>query len=619
MSAQDARHGAALPEEPAACECDVLVLGSGAGGLSAALASALRGLQTIVAEKSAFFGGTTAWSGGWIWVPCNPIAEQGGVPDSLEDARLYLSQRLGAQYDAALVDAYLGAGPRMVAEYMARTAVQFEGGGFIFPDYYTDTPGALKGAGQSRSLRTAALDGRALRARTLSKLQPMLPQLTAGGMLIGSLVEARHFIDATRSLQSAAFVARKTARYLADRLVYGRDMSLVNGMALVARHALALDELGVPIWVNAPAVELLREQGRVCGAWLACDGKRILVRARRGVVLACGGFPHDEARKRRFYSHVAAGGRHFAVAPTSCTGDGLTLGESAGGEVAEGRPWNCLFMPVSRLARAGAEPAVFPHIWDRSKPGFIAVTPQGRRFVNEATSYMQFGQAMVHAAEGSADVRAWLICDAAAIQRYGLGVVRPMLPLRPHIRSGYLRRGSSIEELAGRIGVPAAQLVQTVAEYNEDAARGTDRGSPRAPMRSPASRETLRSGPTPPWRRSRPPRSMPSRSSAGTSARSPACAPMHRPKSSTGAPACLFLACMRRATTWPLSWAVTRWVAVSPSDLPWSSAISRAATWPHSRDLRGASRRRPFRRRTRRPRRPARRLPGSPRSGWPHS
>ena len=474
MSAQDARHGAALPEEPAACECDVLVLGSGAGGLSAALASALRGLQTIVAEKSAFFGGTTAWSGGWIWVPCNPVAEQGGVPDSLEAARLYLSQRLGAQYDAALVDAYLGAGPRMVAEYMARTAVQFEGGGFIFPDYYTDTPGALKGAGQSRSLRTAALDGRALRAQTLSKLRPMLPQLTAGGMLIGSLVEARHFIDATRSLQSAAFVARKTARYLADRLVYGRDMSLVNGMALVARHALALDELGVPIWVNAPAVELLLEQGRVCGAWLACDGKRILVRARRGVVLACGGFPHDEPRKRRFYSHVAAGGRHFAVAPTSCTGDGLTLGESAGGEVAEGRPWNCLFMPVSRLAGAGAEPAVFPHIWDRSKPGFIAVTPQGRRFVNEATSYMQFGQAMVHAAEGSADVRAWLICDAAAIQRYGLGVVRPMLPLGPHIRSGYLRRGSSIEELAGRIGVPAAQLMQTIAEYNEDAARGTD-------------------------------------------------------------------------------------------------------------------------------------------------
>ena len=126
MTARDARRGTTLPDEPAECECDVLVLGSGAGGLSAALASALRGLQTIVAEKSAFFGGTTAWSGGWIWIPCNPIAEQGGVRDSLEDARLYLSQRLGAQYDEALVDAYLGAGPRMVAEYMARTPVQFE-------------------------------------------------------------------------------------------------------------------------------------------------------------------------------------------------------------------------------------------------------------------------------------------------------------------------------------------------------------------------------------------------------------------------------------------------------------------------------------------------------------
>jgi succinate dehydrogenase/fumarate reductase flavoprotein subunit len=303
----------------------------------------------------------------------------------------------------------------------------------------------------------------------------MLPQLTAGGMLIGSLVEAKHFINATRSLESAAFVARKTAKYLADRLAYGRDMSLVNGMALVARHALALDELDVPVWVNAPAVELMLEQGRVCGAWLSCDDRRICVRARRGVVMACGGFPHDEQRKRKFYGHVAAGAQHFAVAPTSCTGDGLTLGESAGGEVVEGRPWNCLFMPVSRLAQAAAQPAVFPHIWDRSKPGFIAVTPQGRRFVDEATSYMQFGQAMVQAANGSADARAWLICDTTAIQRYGLGVVRPMLPLRPHIRSGYLRRGSSIKELARTIGVPAAQLVQTVDEYNEDATRGTDR------------------------------------------------------------------------------------------------------------------------------------------------
>lgn len=467
---------AALPASPADCECDVLVVGSGAGGLSAAVASAKRGLRTIVAEKASHFGGTTAWAGGWIWVPCNPLAEAAGVPDSPEQARLYLSQRLESQYEPELVDAYIEAGPRMVAEYMRDTDVQFESGGFIFPDYFPETPGALPGGGRSRSLRPVAFDGRQLRAETLRKLQPMLPQLTlGGGMLLGSLVEMRHFINAARSLQSAIFVARKSARYALDRLLHGRDMSLVNGLALVARHASTLDRLGVPIWVDAPATRLVCEGGRVIGAWIEHHGRQVQVRARRGVVLACGGFPNDETRKRRYYSHVAAGGSHYAVAPPTCTGDGLNLGEAAGGEVVEGRPWNCLFMPVSRLPDSKTRPAAFPHIWDRSKPGFIAVTPRGERFVNEATSYMQFGQAMVRAAQGGSDVRAWLLCDAQAIRHFGLGIVRPMLPLGRHLRSGYLRRADTIEELGRAIGVPPQALAQTVTEYNADASRGIDR------------------------------------------------------------------------------------------------------------------------------------------------
>jgi hypothetical protein len=157
----------ALPAEAASCACDVLVLGSGAGGLSAALAAASRGLQTIVAEKAETIGGTSIWSGGWVWVPCNPLAERDGVEDSLDNARLYLQGRLGNQYDGALVDAYLEAGPRMVAEYMRDTAVQLESGGYIFPDYHPETPGSLHGSGQSRSLRTVSFDARNLSRATL--------------------------------------------------------------------------------------------------------------------------------------------------------------------------------------------------------------------------------------------------------------------------------------------------------------------------------------------------------------------------------------------------------------------------------------------------------------------
>lgn len=474
MSASGAERGL-LPAEPADCECDVLVIGSGAGGLSAALASAKRGLRTIVAEKAEGFGGTSAWAGGWIWIPCNELALSQGVIDSLDNARLYLKERLGPQYDPEPVDAYLDAGPRMVSEYMRDTAVQFESGGYIFPDYHPETPGSLHGSGHSRSLRPIAFNGRELDGATLRKMRPMLPQLTLFGMLIGSLVETQHFINATRSLTSARFVVRKTLRYLIDRIRYGRDMSLVNGMALIARLASSLDKLGVPIWVGSPAVQLIVEGGEVRGALLQRNGQAVRVLAQRGVVLACGGFPNDEERKRRYYSHVAAGAKHYAIAPPSNTGDGLNLGEGAGGEVVEGRPWNCLFMPVSRIPNTSARPAAFPHIWDRSKPGFIAVTPGGQRFVNEAAPYMKFGQAMVEASAGGSDVRAWLVCDSAAIHRYGLGLARPMLPLGKHLRSGYIVAGKSIDELANRIGVPADVLAKTIGEYNEDARLGIDR------------------------------------------------------------------------------------------------------------------------------------------------
>lgn len=465
---------ARLPRTPRDCECDVLVVGSGVGGLSAALASALRGQQTLVAEKASGFGGTSAWSGGWIWIPCNDMAVRDGVDDSLDKARLYLRERLGEQYDSALVEAYLGAGPRMVREYMRDTPVQFEPGGYIFPDYHPDTPGGLHGAGHSRSLRPVAFDGRQLDRRTVRHLQPVLRQLTLFGMMIGSLVETQHFINATRSLTSARFVLRKTLRYLGDRIRHGRDMSLVNGMALIARHASGLDRLGVPIWVDTPAVDLIVEEGVVRGAMLQHAGQRIQVRTRRGVILASGGFPHDERRKQQLYSHVAAGSQHHGIAPPSSTGDGLRLGERAGGAVDESRPWNCLFMPVSLIPGARQEPATFPHIWDRSKPGFIAVNAEGRRFVNEAASYMHFGQAMIAASPDPANVHAWLICDRAAMRRYGLGLARPMLPLAPHLRSGYLVRGRTLEELARRIDVPAPALQATVAAYNTDAAHGVD-------------------------------------------------------------------------------------------------------------------------------------------------
>jgi succinate dehydrogenase/fumarate reductase flavoprotein subunit len=190
------------------------------------------------------------------------------------------------------------------------------------------------------------------------------------------------------------------------------------------------------------------------------------VRARKGVVLACGGFPRDEARQQRLFRHAA----HFSPAPPGNTGDGLRLAESIGAPVDESLPNAAAWVPVSRVPRADGTYGLFPHFIDRAKPGVIAVTAKGLRFVNEGNSYHDFVQALMKAGE----THAWLVTDHRAIRAYGLGFVKPRpLPLGPHLKSGYLIKGETVGELAVRAGIDEA-LEETVARFNEHAKSGTD-------------------------------------------------------------------------------------------------------------------------------------------------
>jgi succinate dehydrogenase/fumarate reductase flavoprotein subunit len=442
-------------------QCDVLVAGSGAGGLAAAVTARKAGLEVLVAEKEPWYGGTTALSGGWLWIPNHPMQKAIGVADSIDDASTYLLHEAGEKYDPERVNAFLTAGPRMVEFFARETAVQFDPSA-TFSDYHPDAPGGRPGG---RSIVARAYDGREL-GRMLKMLRPPLPELTAFGIMIGSGAELVHFMRWSKSFASAAFVARRLLGHGAATLFHGRGVRLTNGNALAGRLLKSAADAGVQLWSRCAVQELLRESGAVVGAIVERDGHQVRVHARKGVVLACGGFPQDAERKQRLFRHQA----HFSPAPPGNTGDGLRLAQAIGGRLDESLPNAAAWVPVSRVPRHDGSFGLFPHFIDRAKPGVIAVTRRGERFVNEGNSYHDFVQALLKAGE----THAWLLTDHRAIRAYGLGFVKPRpLPLGPHLKSGYLLSGDTIADLAERAGIDA-KLEQAVAAYNDKAQMGTD-------------------------------------------------------------------------------------------------------------------------------------------------
>ncbi|WP_034997918.1 FAD-dependent oxidoreductase [Beijerinckia mobilis] len=449
---------------------DVLVVGSGAGGLAAAVAAAARGLEVIVVEKEPLYGGTTAWSGGWLWIPGNPHAGCAGIIEEPASPRAYLRHILGDRYDPARIEAFLETGPVMLDFFEREAGVHFLPGSAV-PDFHGDVPEAALGW---RSVVAAPFDGRRL-GSLIARLRTPIPETTLAGMAIASGADLRHFFHAARSFQSFLHVARRLVRHGFDLLRYGRSMQLVNGNALVAALLHAAAERGVSLRSGTKASGLLWRDGRVAGAVLDGPAGSVTVHARRAIVLAAGGFPHDLDRQQDLFPHVRSGTPHQSAAPDSNTGDGLRLAEAVGGVVDTGQVDVAAWAPVSIVPRADGGRGHFPHLIERGKPGLIAVTRNGRRFVNEAKPYHDFMRALFAATLPDQRVEAWLLCDHAFIWRYGLGAVKPFpFPLTPWIVSGYLKRGRTIEALAKACGIDHATLANTVEIYNRHAREGED-------------------------------------------------------------------------------------------------------------------------------------------------
>jgi succinate dehydrogenase/fumarate reductase flavoprotein subunit len=450
--------------------CDVLVVGSGAGGFSAAITARHHGLDVLMVEKEPLFGGTTCYSAGVIWIPGSAQAKAAGIEDSRADALCYLESIAGNRLDRARAEAFLSTGPEMLAFLEANTLVRY---GLVptWADYEPELPGGSNGG---RSLAPDVFDGRRLGERFDQLRPPLASMMLFGGMMVGR-TDLPHLYNMLRVPKSAWHVARMFARYGRDRLGWKRGTRLANGNGLIAALAVAAEQKGVPLWLSTPLSSLVEEGGRIAGAIVRRDGRDMEIRTRRGVVLACGGFAGDAALKARLYAHVAAGRAHQSLPPATNSGDGIRIATGAGAAFHEDVHYAAAWTPVSFLPRPDGTKLPYPHFLDRGKPGFIAVDRRGKRFVNEAKSYHVFVPAMIEACRGDARTECWNICDHTAIRRWGLGAAPPRpARLMPYLDSGYIMSGATPEELAARIGIDPTGLAATIRTYNEGARRGMD-------------------------------------------------------------------------------------------------------------------------------------------------
>ena len=449
-------------------ECDLVVVGSGAAGLATAITAHKRGLDVVVLEKEPVFGGTTALSGGVLWIPLGPHGRKQNPADNLAAVRTYMQSETGAFFDEAAVEAFIENGPKMVEFFERETEMQFVP--TQYPDYHPDAPG---GADIGRSILAAPYDIRGL-GKDMARLKPPLKTITFIGMMFNSSnADLKHFFQATKSLTSFVYVARRLVTHMKELLLYRRGINVTSGNALAARLAASALKLGIPIHTESPVREIVfDETGRATGVRVA--GEQVIT-ARHGVVLACGGFPQDVRRIAQAYPHVQRGGEHLSPTPLSNTGDGVNLAEAAGAVVDIRFKDSAAWMPVSRVPYKNGEFGVFPHLLDRYKPGVIGVLRTGRRFTNESNSYHDVGAALIRACAGQKETAMWLVCDKPTLAKYGLGFVKPApMPLGTHLRSGYLLKGATLAELAKNAGIDAAGLEAAVAAYNQGAVHGED-------------------------------------------------------------------------------------------------------------------------------------------------
>lgn len=443
-------------------EFDIVVVGSGSSGMTAAVVSARLGLNVLLVEKTEYFGGISALSGGGCWIPCNPLMGNIGLQDSRAAAERYIQLVVGNYLRPEIMKAFLDNGPAMIEFMLKNTEVTFAAR-TPAPDYYTELEGSMTGG---RSLGSVVYDGRKL-GPYFKRLRPPMQSFNAPlGMMLSPL-DLMNVMNARKSMAALRYSAKLFGRYFADRLTHSRGTRLTMGNALMGRFLRSALDAGVTLWSNSPARRLLRDGQRVTGIVVEHEGREIEITARRGVVLATGGFSANPAMREKYFPFPE---QHQTIVPEGNTGDGLTMALEAGAVMDRPNRRNAIWAVISLLKKRDGSVIKCPHFFmDLPKPGCITVNKAGKRFGDEANLEL------VIAMQDTGSVPAYVICDSRAIRKYGLGLVWPGGLRKWQLkRAGYLFEGRSIAELAKKIGVDAGELEKTVAKNNAYAVTGKD-------------------------------------------------------------------------------------------------------------------------------------------------
>jgi len=426
-------------------EFDTVVVGSGAAGMTAALTAARRGLSAVVLEKADTFGGSTARSGGGIWIPNNEVIARDGVRDNADDARAYLASIVGGHSSAERQHAYLEHGPAMLSFVLANSPLRLR---WVtgYSDYYPERPG---GRPRGRSVEPRPFDGNQLGEDLRLLEKPYLPS-----PLPITQADYKWLTLIARNVRGPVRAARVGVRGMIGRLRGQRLLTM--GQALAAGLWVGLRRAGVTVELGTPMVSLLTEDDRVVGVVTPTG----TYRARYGVLLASGGFENNAAMRSKWQDI----GTEWTVGAAANEGDGILAGQELGADVdLMDDAWWGPSIPLNR--------GPYFCLSERTLPGCILVNGEGQRFVNEAAPYVD----AVHAMRDTGSVPAWLISDQRYRDRYVFAGVPPRRPLPGRwYKHGAVYKAESLAELASAIGMPPVALRDTVATFNGYARTGKD-------------------------------------------------------------------------------------------------------------------------------------------------